>query len=98
MAVDVHEAELAQPCQLRLDVEQLVRRVIVFGRHVQGSQEGLMQGAGRRRNVLEIAEHPSGLQQFKYFSVQRSFPFMPDVMNGKTGNDGIEAAERRWQR
>jgi len=95
VTINIGETDLSQPGQLRLDVEQLVRRVLILWRNLQGTQEGLVQAAGRRRYVFEVAEHTSRSQEVVYLAVQVSFSLVADVMNCEAGHDGVERSERR---
>jgi len=53
-AVDVGEADLAQPLGLRLDHHQLVRRVVLL-QPVRGQELPVQRGCGRR-DVLQVEE------------------------------------------
>ena len=65
VAVDVVEADLAQPGELRLHVEQAVGRVLVLERLADRREEREVQAAGRRRDVLEVREDPPGSSRSK---------------------------------
>ena len=46
VTIDIDEADLAQPGQLRLDIQQLVRGILSFGGHSKSCQELVVQGLG----------------------------------------------------
>lgn len=48
--------------------------------------------------MLQIAKHPSRIQQAKNFPVERALPFMHQVMNGKAGNHRVKGTKRRQGR
>src|SRR5271165_4213193 len=45
--------------------------------------------------MFQVAEHAAGIQQTVNLRVQRALSLMDDVMNRKTGNDGVKLAEAR---
>src|SRR3712207_2623678 len=59
-AVDVVVADLAQPAELGLQVEQDVRGVLFLRRDPEGIEEARVQGRRRRGNVLQVAEDATG--------------------------------------
>ena len=98
MTVDIDETNRAQPLQLRLKIEQFVRRILFTWPDTETAQEVFMQRVGSRRDVFQIAEHATRSQQMEYFLIQRTLPLVRNVMNGKARDHGIERAERVGQR
>src|SRR5436189_4006958 len=70
VTVDVHEADVAQPLELWVDVEELVRGILVRGRDSDRLKESLVRDDRHRRDVLQIAEHACRLQHRPDFFVQ----------------------------
>src|SRR5205085_12194106 len=70
LAVDVGEADVAEPTQLGLDVGQLVRRIVLLAALADGAEERGVQRRRRRLHVLEVAEHATGLQPLEDLAVQ----------------------------
>ncbi len=53
-----------------------------------------MQFRRRRRDDLEIREHPTGSQPARDLAEELALARVVEVMNGETGNDEVELAER----
>ena len=67
---------LAQPAQLRRDVEQAAED-LVLERLVDRREELQVQAMGRRRHVLEVREHPAGREQVEDLAAQRALALVP---------------------
>jgi len=80
VTIDLDEANLAQPRQLRLDVQEFVRGVFLAGRDAEFFQELLVQRWGRGCDVLEVAERAAGRQPFELFiiSIDTGYMFIRD--------------------
>ena len=108
VAVDVLEAELAKPVELRLDVEQAIRAVFPVGRVAESVVEAAMQTLGRGGDVLEIAEHPAWLEDAEDLAVQRSLTDLAGVADAsargstsakRCGRSPLSGAHRySWRR
>jgi hypothetical protein len=94
VAVDVIETELAKPAELNLHPEQTVRRVRILERFTDRGEESEMEALGRGGYVLEVGEDAAGFQEVEDLSVERTLPFVLEVVDGERGDDGIEAPER----
>jgi len=93
VAVDVLEADVAQPAKLGLHVGESVRGVLPVGRVAKRLVEAPVKARSRRGDVLEVGEDPSGLEQLEDFGVDRALTFVREVMDGEGGDDGAEAVE-----
>ena len=82
-AVDIGKAELAQPAELRFDVEQPVRRVLVLERLADRFEEGQMQALGWRGDVLEIGEDTARLEQVEDLAIERALSLVLEVVDGE---------------
>src|SRR5260370_22907862 len=98
VTVDVGEADLAQPVELRLEIQQLIGRVLLFGRDSERIEEPAMQAIGRRRHVLEIAEDAACTQPAADLRVHRSLASVTEMMNRDARDDRIETTERAPER
>lgn len=83
VAVDINETDLAQPPQLRLDIEKFVGRIFVLGSCAHFVNEPFMNRERRRRNVFEIAERTNWFQHGKDFAIQLLLAVIGAVMNGE---------------
>ena len=92
VAIHVGEADLAQPGELRLHVEQFVRGVFLFGHDLEFFQELVMQMTRRRRNMLQVAEDAAGREQIEDLGVEAPLALVADVMNSEAGDDAIKAS------
>src|SRR5262245_27183777 len=90
------EADFAQPRELGLDVEQLVRRVFV--NDPESLQELRVQAWRGRSNVLEVAEHATRRKAIEDLGVQRALPRVREVVDREAGDHSIELAIERWKR
>ncbi len=93
MAIHVGEADLAQPGELRLHVEQFVRGVFLFGHDLEFFQELVMQMTRRRRNMLQVAEDAAGREQIEDLGVEAPLALVADVMNSEAGDDAVKAPQ-----
>jgi len=93
IAIDVGEADIAQPAKLCLNVEQVVGRIF----EVRGVAERLIEGAVQARSwrgdVFEVAEHAPGLEAVKGLRVDHAFACVGDVVDRKARHHRIEAAK-----
>lgn len=60
MTIDVDEADLPQPCELRLPVQKFVGGIFLLGQNLQLLEELMVKPHSRRRDVLQIAKCPPG--------------------------------------
>ena len=98
VAIHVDKANRAQPRELTLHVQQLVRRIVVLRADVQAGEKRLVERSRRRGDVFEVAEDASGAQQAEHVFVQRPLALVADVVNREAGDDGVEDAQLSWQR
>ena len=70
MAVDLDEPDGPKPGQLWLDVQQLVRWIVVGGGDLEDRQKLQMKRLGRRGDVLEIQKDATRPEQAIHLFVQ----------------------------
>jgi hypothetical protein len=78
-----------------VNVEQLVRRVLLGGTGAHRLEEPLVSPWRRRRDVLEIAEHAAGFEERPDLRVQLPLPPVLQMVDGEAGDDRVERPERR---
>jgi hypothetical protein len=98
MAVDVGETNRAEPCQLCLQVEQLVRRVLLDRIHAERGEELRVKRGGRGGDVLEIAEDAARTEQAVHLFIERPLARVRQMVNRKARNNRLECAQRLGQR
>src|SRR5436190_13718176 len=89
-AVHLREPDLAQPRDLRLHVEQLVRAILIRQRHPQRREERLVQLRRRRRHMLQVVEDSARLEQIEHLRIQRALASMRAVMDREARHYRIE--------
>ena len=94
VAIDVIEAEGAQPLKLGVHVERAVGRVLVLDWLFDRFKERQVQAVGRRCHVLEVREYAAGLEQVKDLAIERALAIVLEMMDRKRRDDSVEAAER----
>src|SRR3954467_9122191 len=87
VALDVHETDLAQPGQLRLDGDKLVRRVVLGRRLADRGEEGDVELRRGGVDVLEVQEAPARLEQLEHLPVQRPLALIDAVMDREARDD-----------
>jgi len=90
MAVHIRKANFAQPAQLRFHVQWLVRWILFFAG--DGAQKVCAESRSRRRDVLEVRENAARVEAREDFGAERAFAFVRNVVNGRTGDNGVELA------
>ena len=96
VAVDVIEAELAQPAELGLDVEQAVRGVFPIRSIAERLVEAPVQAVGRGGDVLEVGVDAAGLESLEDLGVQGALSFILEVVDGEAGDDRVERFRKPW--
>jgi hypothetical protein len=94
VAVDVIEAELAQPPELGLDGEQAIRGIFILEWFANRGKEGQVEAVGRRGYMLEVSEDSAGLEEIEDLTIERVFSLVLEVVDGKRGDDNVKAPER----
>jgi hypothetical protein len=90
VAINILEADFAEPEQLRFHVEQLVRGIFI--RRPDGFEKLRVDLRRHGGNMFQIAEHAARREDFEYLLIQRALALMNQVMNREARDDGIEAA------
>ena len=91
-AVDLLQAGLTHPAQLRLDVDELILG-IVLGAADRGPERGV-ELRRRRRDHLEVREHTARPQLPRDLAEQLPLAVVAEVMDRKPRDDHVELAER----
>ena len=73
MAVDVVEAELAQPPELGLDIKQDVRAVLGLSCVADRGKEGVMETVGGGGDMLQVQENAARSEQCQHLPVELPF-------------------------
>src|SRR4051812_6110451 len=90
-ALDVLVADLAQPAELGLDVEQLVGGILL--RSADQLEELGVQALSRRRHVFEVGEYAAGLDHVEDLFVHLALALVRAVVDGEGRHDQVEGAE-----
>ncbi len=88
MAVDIAKADFAQPRQLCLDIEELIRWILVDD--PKPLEECRVQCGRRGRHVLKIAEHTVRCKTIENLRVEGALPCIREVVDREAGNHRIE--------
>ena len=94
MAIDIHEADLPEPAELRLDIEQPVGRVLLVRGEAQSAQEPLVQARRRRRDVLKVAENAARFEQAEDLLLELALALVLEVVDSEAGDDRVESASQ----
>ena len=94
MAINVDEADLAQPGELELNIKELVRGILGLDGTAKGMKKALVQGCVRRSYVLQIQEDCAGLEQTVNLREERELTLVRQMMNGKAGDHSVECSQR----
>ena len=93
MAIDLDEADLAQPRQLGVDCDELVGWVVLGRRLADGGEEVDVQLRRRRVDVLEVQEAATGLEGAEGLAVERALALVDAVVDREARDDEVEASE-----
>src|SRR5262245_43268411 len=73
ITVHIGESNRAQPFELRMDVEQLVRWIFFSRRDAHRLEEPFVRGSGHGCHVLQVAEYAARKQPRPDLAVELSF-------------------------
>jgi hypothetical protein len=95
VAVDIREADFAQPLQLCLDVQELVGTIFVLGADGDGIEKLPVRPRRGRGDMLEITEDAARIEDRPDLAIQVPLSGMRQVMDRETRDDGIKSARFR---
>ena len=93
VAIHVPEANLAQPSQLDLQIQQFVRRVFSVQCAPDAAQEFLVKLWRHGRYMLEIAKYATGGEACINLSVKGALAFVDEMMNSEARNHDVKTAQ-----
>ena len=96
VAVDIRKPDLSKPDQLRVDIQELVRRILFFGFRPHGVEKASVAVLRCRSHVFKVAEHAPDRKRSPDFPIKSTFPLVVHMVDRKTRHDDVEDTQW-WQ-
>ena len=92
MAVDIGEPNRSEPGELRLDVQQLVRRILFIRVDAQTGEEAVVQASRGRCDMLEVQKRAARSQEPVRLFVERSLARVGQMVDPRRNVSGGDRA------